>query len=545
MATRSIKGAFYCNIGDKNLPIGKKSLKQIKKAFISEAGEDLRKQYLEKNKLYNKEKYTVVLESKGFKQPKISKSNQNISEKRLERLDLNTRKIKYFLISLVFYRLIARTPVDESYWTYEKDSSKKTFELEDIYYYTTDKKTGEKKLKKRSERSIYEHENGIRRKYHKADDRKIRNEWYLKIGNSRKTYNTKDFKLDYDNAFEEGVPNTNLAEIDTIADKLGKASKYPDFEEYEIWNTSPYFRTLEFGEYLDDRSLNDKEFIGKGKKRFHGTHKGYSVQAPLGLLGRTLAEFSELERLTLKKGKDEIDESKRYGKKNMANFSLSSESDVENKYKPRYQSAKVIGKTEEITSFYLEDLINNVCENKHNVKLYKFEAPAKTQDELYEEFEAAKLQRKNKRHYEKEKAIIESIKKRNKKYKNYTIRDIRKTDAYLSEVKGLKNKKEYKIIGNICDEVRETNLSLIENYVNSLRKQSYTIDVGDYSLDDALSDIAYVNVLKQDGKTEIIVYDMNENSMSINEFERKYKKKVGKKILDILSQAVKSKDRGI
>lgn len=481
----AVKGGFYFNIGNKKLPVGKGSLKEIKKAFISEKAADLRKEYLESNKNYDKKKYILTLSSNGFKQPKVDEKAKVVLKRKLDKIDETIRKNKYFLVSTIFFRLVARTPIDEDYWTKEKDNRIKPLELEDIYYYKTDPKTGRQVMTKRSQKSISYHEKGLRNRFHKADDKRIRDEWYIKLGSFKIRFCSTDFNIDYDAAFEEGIPHASQSVITKIAKEMGALDNYPDFEDYEIWNASPYFRTLEFGEY-NNKSKAENSWIGKGAKRFHGTNEGYSVQAPLGLLGRTLAEFSELERLSKKNGKDEI--VKEYGKRKITHFALSRDSDVEKKFQPLNLEIKVIDGVRETTNFYLEDLINQVCENKYKMQLKTVDLPIskQTPEEIEEEFNVLRDKRRHSRWYEKEKEAFETIKKANKEYKDYKVRQIRQTteyEEYLSKNKKARKKenkvKEYKITGNICNEVRETNYADLYK----LKHESYIVENGDIDFD--------------------------------------------------------------
>lgn len=529
----ALKGGFFFNYGNKKLPIGKGSRKDIKKALLSPAAADIREE-LSKNKNYSHSKQILVLESKNYRQPKPPKSQKVVTKRKLDYFDEIARKTKYFLVSLVFFRLIARTPVDEDYWYYEKDKSKKSWGLEDIYYYATDPKTGKRVLRKRSESKQFEHENAVRRKFHEADNRKIRDEWYLKLGSIGVVFSSTDFNVDYDTAFKEGVTNTPTSEITKIMKEIGSLDDYPDFEDYEIWNTSPYFVTLEFGKYEDKRNITDKKTVGKGKERFHGTTDGYSVQAPLGLLGRTLAEFSELERMAQKEGA--FKNNFGYGKNFMSKFAIRDTSGVDDKFKPIKYKAKVVKSEKWKDSFYLEDFVNAVCEGKKKIELKELEPPYSSfygTNTFAEELDEKWKEKKETDRYQKRKEMYELIRKMNPKYKEYTHKEIMKTPEYKNmvsekKIKVAEEKRKLKVTGNVCGETKETKLSELEKLLVRKNSELY-LDIEDFDEvyaqienDSKFNDIAAIEARKEGSKLEFAIFTLDgETYDSLKEYVSK------------------------
>ena len=529
-----VKGGFYFNYGNKKLPLGKSSLKEIKKAMLTPAAAEIRNE-LAKDKNYSHSAQTIVLKAEHYRQPKPPKKAKVVAQKQLDKFDEIARKTKYFLVSLVFFRLVARTPVDEDYWTYEKDNTKRPWELEDIYYYATDPETGKRVLRKKSESRLYEHEAGVRRRFHKADDRKIRNEWYIKLGSFSSPFCSTDFNIDYDTAFKEGVPNTPTSEISKIMNEMGALDSFPDFEDYDIWNTSPYFTTLEFGKYEDKRSIKDKKTIGKGKERYHGTTDGYSVQAPLGLLGRTLAEFSELERMAQED--DAFKTNFGYGKKVMSKFFIREESKAQSKFKPQEYKKTFENGEEWIESFYVEDLVNAACEKKKTVSLREFEPPYSAEygtNTYAPEFDRKWKERKEKARYQKRKQQYELVRQVKAEYKDMTHKELTKTDEYKQMVEEKKQakdklkeeKKKLKLQGTICGEPKNTTFSALQKLADDF----YGIDFPEENFDPKdLIGTSYPEVwgleIDKDGdKVEVNIVDEDGNSLSFAKYAKRFNK---------------------
>lgn len=529
----AVKGGFYFNIGNKKLPVGKSSLKEIKKAILTPAAAEIRNE-LAKDKKYDHTVQTIVLKAENYRQPHPPKKAKVVAQKQLDKFDEIARKTKYFLISLIFFRLVARTPVDEDYWTYEKDKTKKPWELEDIYYYATDPKTGKRVLRKRSESRIYEHEAEVKRRFHKADDRRIRDEWYLKLGSFSSPFCSTDFNLDYDTAFKKGVSNTSSSEIRKIMNEMGALDNFPDFENYEIWNTSPYFVTLEFGKYEDKTNIKDKKTIGKAE-RYHGTTNGYSVQAPLGLLGRTLAEFSELERMAQEEARFQTNFG--YGSRFMSKFVITKESKVSEKFKPiKYKTVFMNGE-KRVKSFYVEDLVNAACENKKTISLREFEPPYSDKygiNTYAPEFDRKWKERKESSRWQKRKQKYELVRQVKAEYKDMPYSELAKTEEFKkmieeekqAKAKQKEEKDKLKVEGKICGETKNTVFSALQKLADAFYGIYFPEEKFDPKdlIGSSYQEVWGLEIDKDGDKVEVNIVDENENSLPFNVYIKKFKK---------------------
>lgn len=212
--------------------------------------------------------------------------------------------MRYALVAMIFYKIVSRTPVDEDY-VYEVSSSVKQYSMKltsekgnGLYYRRKNEKTGHMEYFKRSERKIYEHENGVRFREHKKDDEVIRDRWVLKVG--RKTYRMNQFSnCDFNKGF---VSNGDISEngewkkiLSVIKPWTGNEILRHNFQTYSITNESPYWEILEYGGYSKGNSAISKGTASKGPDRYHGTVNGYSVQAPRGMVAKTVSEISMIE----------------------------------------------------------------------------------------------------------------------------------------------------------------------------------------------------------------------------------------------------------
>ena len=162
-----------------------------------------------------------------------------------------------FISAMFFQRLVARTPLDEDYI---KGKSKKGKPL-----------------------------------MHHADDERIKDHWIASYRN--KVFTSKYFQ-------EKGCTferYNDRAEVLIIYNEflsfLGKgrlAKGEMVLRQVHIDNDSPYYPTLEYGEYVKDGTIKT------GPKRKHGVTGGYSVQAPAGIYRYTRFElFSSLPTISI------------------------------------------------------------------------------------------------------------------------------------------------------------------------------------------------------------------------------------------------------
>lgn len=185
-----------------------------------------------------------------------------------------TRKTKPDFIcdflAKVFTRLVARTPFDEDY----------------------ERRTNYKSTKAVNKIFI-----------HKADNSVVKNEWYMKVtckGTGKSVvinpakYKTESYEYKFESIFSQGeYENLNPVEKQISSDIYGitqndEGLTFP-INNVKIWNTNPRVDQLEYGRYKK-KDVRKKD-VGKGEKRYHGTHQGYSVQAPRGFIGLTMSEI--------------------------------------------------------------------------------------------------------------------------------------------------------------------------------------------------------------------------------------------------------------
>ena len=191
-------------------------------------------------------------------------------------------KQKYDVIASMFFRIVARTPYDEDYvYTVENPNGKG----KEFRYVTN----------KRGKREMMPYVPYVRK--HKKDDVVSRDNWKLTLVNedgSSISFMATDFSVSYEHA-------TNKTAYMSIAKKLRESNKdgkgVKNFSNASITNDNPYIDILEYGKYTNKEPVKEQRF---GKKRYHGTNGGYSVQAPRGMVRITTFEFEQGEKIAKK-----------------------------------------------------------------------------------------------------------------------------------------------------------------------------------------------------------------------------------------------------
>lgn len=182
---------------------------------------------------------------------------------------------KYMYAATIFFRLVARTPYDESYMMSRQapDRARKGFT------YGTDPETGKRVIK--STTRYFQHE---------PDDDVVREDWNIEINNvdgSSIVMNMKDFG----GVSFENVTGAGWKSVESV---MKKANGGKEIKNINTFNMNPRCTQLEFGRYL----TSNTEEVHKGSHRFHGVHNGYSVQAPRGFVRVTQMESSHVGRLS-------------------------------------------------------------------------------------------------------------------------------------------------------------------------------------------------------------------------------------------------------
>lgn len=146
-----------------------------------------------------------------------------------------------YMAAVFFQRVVNRTPVDEDYWYLDKKS-------DDM-------------------------------KFHRADNDSVRKSWAISGPGFR--FYARDF-MNNGVSFDEF---NSKSDIDKIYELIRDSAKVENHFYIFIENFHERFAQLEFGEYLRDGDLK------RGQKYYHGVERGYSIQAPYGMLRITKAEF--------------------------------------------------------------------------------------------------------------------------------------------------------------------------------------------------------------------------------------------------------------
>lgn len=204
-------------------------------------------------------------EVRSFKTPKekkaaIIKEERTVSTKGFDNNEIPFKLSRgdgwetQYIIAKLFSRIISRTPYDED------------------YTYSTHLKAWKY--------------NKIRTHY--KDDDVVREEWYLKVVNSKGNSVTLCSKDLLKIADFESIKNEDTAII--VAIEINKTLGFYPIRSVQIWNTNPRVDMLEFGRYEKKTNLNP-DYINFGENRPHGTYNGYSVQAPRGFIALSISEF--------------------------------------------------------------------------------------------------------------------------------------------------------------------------------------------------------------------------------------------------------------
>ena len=151
-----------------------------------------------------------------------------------------------YLSAIFFQRVVCRTPVDEDYLYMDRDENLKL---------------------------------------HEKDDDSVRDAWTVSYNNANITARQMT---------DSGVPFgtfNDRSDIDKIFELLKKKflkGKTRNLHQVRISNSHKRFAMLEYGEYKHDNGIR-----GKGKY-YHGTDRGYTIQAPYGMTRITEAEFQQM-----------------------------------------------------------------------------------------------------------------------------------------------------------------------------------------------------------------------------------------------------------
>lgn len=150
-----------------------------------------------------------------------------------------------FLAAIFFQRVVSRTPMDEDYMTGVNDELKPVM--------------------------------------HIADDDYVRDAWIASYG--RKSISAKSLRENYGCEF---IKFNNRNEVKIIYEQFKNLiGNRKNITRIRIANEHERFPLLEYGEYKNDGSIKS------GKNFKHGVKNGYSIQAPVGMLRLTQAEFEE------------------------------------------------------------------------------------------------------------------------------------------------------------------------------------------------------------------------------------------------------------
>lgn len=190
------------------------------------------------------------------------------------------------LAAKFFYRIVSRTPVDEDYkYTESREidpAKKKSFVLGKA-------RNMQYKVMPKTKSGVYE-------RWHKKDTVVAREEWTL-------TVNGTGFTMkDFDGIDFEHVGSESWMEVyDVLKSRIGNEAPGGKADRLDVLirNDNPYIDVLEYGLYKKKDAANDAE-AHEGKKYYHGTNAGYSVQAPRGMIRLTDAEFDTLSAETKK-----------------------------------------------------------------------------------------------------------------------------------------------------------------------------------------------------------------------------------------------------
>lgn len=393
---------------------------------------------------------TVTVPLTGLSQPR-RKNEASLSPYDQAELARKRIAMAYHLVSIIFYKVVARTPVDEEYDYFVKSKNVKKFDSIDDEYYKDNSLPRRKNesdtayldriTKKKSQLDIFLHTNGYSVKHHKPDDEVLRDTWYLELDNGVKIC-SKDLGIDWDVAYLSFADNIDNKYWKVIQSALGyketrgflKKENKP-FTSYKIYNTNERWKLLEFGLYKKKDSINQRK---EGKNRYHGvTDNGFSVQAPRGMFGLTIAEIDQLER----ESKENLFASSYgYTVKDISLNNYTKFGDRKHKHRKDYEAEVKSRKAKFI--FSLESKVLQEEMKKPGVKDFSLEAVPETfsggkrANSAREEKERRIEREKRHNRYLKSKSL-ESVKK-NKSGKNSGV------DEISSEEKAIVNTNELK-----------------------------------------------------------------------------------------------------
>lgn len=164
-------------------------------------------------------------------------------------------KRNLYLAAVFFQRVVCRTPVDEDY----------------LYM-----------------------DGGESFRIHRKDDDSVRDAWTVSYNNAKITAKQM---AESGVSFDSFNDKESIDKIFAIFQKKFLNGKKRKLRQVRISNSHKRFAMLEFGEYEHDGGVRGKA------KYYHGTDRGYTIQAPYGMLRVTEAEF---EQMSISMSTDEL-----------------------------------------------------------------------------------------------------------------------------------------------------------------------------------------------------------------------------------------------
>lgn len=151
-----------------------------------------------------------------------------------------------YLAAIFFQRVVCRTPVDEDYLYMDGDDNLLL---------------------------------------HRKDDDAVRDKWTVSYNNARITARQM---MDSGVRFETFNNEGDIKKIFSLLKAKFIDGKQRKLRQVQISNSHKRFAMLEYGEYSHDNGVR-----GKGRY-YHGTDRGYTIQAPYGMTRITEAEFEQM-----------------------------------------------------------------------------------------------------------------------------------------------------------------------------------------------------------------------------------------------------------
>lgn len=244
---------------------------RVCKALAKEKIEDIKSSAAKA--VMKKERVRIVHNTKNIKGQSAAireLNNTSINADYSKDMEAKTLSARYRIIALTFFRLVARTPIDEDYY---------------YHFY-------EPREIKQNGRTVKTYIKEVIRK-HTADESVARDDWEclltLESGKELKitTQTLESLGLDLENEHDN-------ASIRALTHYLVKQSNGETYTHFQFINLNEHFEYLEFGLYNSNgvSASENSDYAHKGEKRFHGNIHGYSVQAPRGIARLTAQEFS-------------------------------------------------------------------------------------------------------------------------------------------------------------------------------------------------------------------------------------------------------------